>query len=91
MSDHVRYAPGMFEEQRFQFAVGEEGAETNELKAGEQVGIPTGKLRQVERNDGLVFNEQLASKAPSIIHRSNLVEDGTFSTGAPCSIRLCAF
>ena len=57
MSDHVRHPAWMFEEQRFQFAVREEGAETNELKPGEQVGISARKLRQIERNDGLVFNE----------------------------------
>ena len=69
MSDHVRHAPGMLHKQRFQFAVREEGAETNQLKAGEQVGIPARKLWQVERNDGLVFNEQLPSEIPgSAIH-----------------------
>ncbi len=68
MSDHVRHAPWMLHEQRFQFAVREEGAETNQLKPGEQVGIPARKLWQVERNDGLVFNEQLPSEVPSTIH-----------------------
>ncbi len=87
MSNHVRHPAWMLHEQRFQFAVGEEGAETNQLKPGEQVGIPTGKLWQVERNDGLVFNEQLPSNVPSPTNRFD-VEDGTFST---CSIRLCAF
>ena len=57
MSNHVRHPAWMLREQRFQFAVREEGAETNELKPGEQVGISARKLRQIERNDGLVFNE----------------------------------